>query len=386
MTDDTKTICKRCGFANIPGDQFCGSCGAFLEWEGSADAASSADQAVTPIGSAPEWAPGATVAGPSYASSADDPTWAAGPAAAPAPATRPAVPVDPAPEDLVRCPNCGIANPASRTFCQSCGTTLGAANRYQEPSADAVAAAVSAVPVTKAAPDPEPAPPPAVRARPARRGIPGWVLGIAALGLVVGIAIVALSTLLRGSNPDSGAASGSGTPSGAAASGGLGGSAAPGSGTPGGAPVALAPTGATASSVVGDKAKFQPTKAIDGDPATAWQEGNAREKDEWIEVAFAPSRADSIVIRNGYQASSALYKGNRRLKDILITVDGRTPIQARLKDTTKPQTFDLGGVSGATSVRITIVSTYPGEQTSVAGTPFDDAALSEITVMGVPGG
>ena len=34
MTDDTRTICKRCGFSNIPGDQFCGSCGAFLEWEG----------------------------------------------------------------------------------------------------------------------------------------------------------------------------------------------------------------------------------------------------------------------------------------------------------------------------------------------------------------
>ena len=34
MTDDPRTICKRCGFSNIPGDQFCGSCGAFLEWEG----------------------------------------------------------------------------------------------------------------------------------------------------------------------------------------------------------------------------------------------------------------------------------------------------------------------------------------------------------------
>ena len=41
MTDDTRTICKRCGFSNIPGDQFCGSCGTFLEWEGqpTADAA-----------------------------------------------------------------------------------------------------------------------------------------------------------------------------------------------------------------------------------------------------------------------------------------------------------------------------------------------------------
>ena len=39
MTDDTGVICRRCGFANVAGDQFCGSCGAFLEWEGETAAA-----------------------------------------------------------------------------------------------------------------------------------------------------------------------------------------------------------------------------------------------------------------------------------------------------------------------------------------------------------
>jgi hypothetical protein len=34
MTDALPVICRRCGFGNVPGDQFCGSCGAFLEWEG----------------------------------------------------------------------------------------------------------------------------------------------------------------------------------------------------------------------------------------------------------------------------------------------------------------------------------------------------------------
>ena len=34
MTADSRLVCRRCGFSNVPGDQFCGSCGAFLEWEG----------------------------------------------------------------------------------------------------------------------------------------------------------------------------------------------------------------------------------------------------------------------------------------------------------------------------------------------------------------
>ncbi len=33
MTDQSTFPCSRCGFANAPGDQFCGSCGAFLAWQ-----------------------------------------------------------------------------------------------------------------------------------------------------------------------------------------------------------------------------------------------------------------------------------------------------------------------------------------------------------------
>ncbi len=137
---------------------------------------------------------------------------------------------------------------------------------------------------------------------------------------------------------------------------------------------------------MGDRAKFQPEKAIDGDLATCWQEGSAKEKGQWIEVSFAPSRADTLVIRNGYQASNALYSGNLRLKDVLISVNGGKATKVRLADAKKAQTIDLGGVSGATTIRVTIVSTYPSKKTAVAGTPFDDAAISEIKVIGVAGG
>ncbi len=228
---------------------------------------------------------------------------------------------------------------------------------------------------------------PAARSQPARRGIPGWVLVIGIAGILVGVAAVAIGSLLAGGGPGSAATAGPTTgggpsaPASASAS-----SAVVASPTASPKVVKLKLTGATASSVVGDRAKFQPGKAIDGDLATSWQEGSQQEAGQWIEVTFDPSRADTLVIRNGYQASTALYEGNLRLRDIQVAVDGGSPIAAHLDDTTKAQRIDLGGVSGATSVRITIVTTYPSVKTSVNGTPFDDAAVSEISVRGVPGG
>ena len=130
-----------------------------------------------------------------------------------------------------------------------------------------------------------------------------------------------------------------------------------------GAAGTLTLTGATASSVADDLPRFQPAKAIDGDLKTSWQEGKAAEKNQWIQVAFDPARADTLVVRNGNQASAAAFKGYRRLKDVLVTVGGGKAIAFRLKDTMKAQQIDLGGVAGATSVRITIVSTYAGQAT-----------------------
>lgn len=93
----------------------------------------------------------------------------------------------------------------------------------------------------------------------------------------------------------------------------------------------------------------------------------------------------SLVLTNGYNASQALYKGNRRLKDIAISVNGATVLEIRLKDTGKPQKINVKDVAGANTLRITILSTYASSKTSVSGTPFGDAALGEIEVMGVPG-
>ncbi len=375
MTDDRRTICKRCGFSNIPGDQFCGSCGTFLEWEGqpTADAAGSADPPASPAPPAdttPD--PGASWGAP-YGD------------ALPAPVPVPAWPdEEDERQDLVRCPACGIANPSSRTFCQSCGTTLAAAERVEEASHDQIAAAVAMTPAappaagtTTATPGREPTA--------AKRGVPSWVIGVGVIGVLVGVALVLAGVALRGKGPETGATGSAAAPSVAAGSASPGSSAVAASSEPG-TPVPLVLSGAKASSSVGNRPKFAPSMAIDGDLATSWQEGSQQEKDQWIEVSFDPSRADTLLIRNGYQASQAAYRGNRRLKDILVSVDGGKAIPVRLKDTTKAQQVDLGGATGAKTVRITIVSTYPGQATSIQGTPFDDAAVSELSVLGVPGG
>ena len=379
--------CSRCGFANAPGDQFCGSCGTFLEWEGTP-----ADPALT----------GATAAAPTTPASGAPATGAAGPAAPPSgagPGPAPA-PVDQA---LLRCPACGIANPGSRTFCQTCGAKLTPDAKVSSRSRDEIAAAVAAV-HTPAPPPPVPGTTPGVRAAAAtppvkRGGLPGWVIAVIVLGVVVGVAAVVGSQLLKGAGPASNASEAP-TPSGpvAAASASPGGSsAAPASASASGKPAGPTPTpiaakplkvtGASASSIVGgDTAKYGPQLTIDGNLKTSWQEGSATEKGEWIELSFDPSTVTAVVIRNGFQASTALYKGNLRLKDVLISVNGGAPKAVRLADSVNAQKISLGPVTAATNLRITIVTTYPSVKTAVRGTPFRDAALSEISVLGVKGG
>ena len=378
MTAPGNLICTKCGFSNVPGDQFCGSCGAFLEWEGVAapDATPTPPPSDVPaVGPRP-----ATPPGPDAGARVPPPV-----VAPPSTSAGQAASADPS-ASLIRCPACGIANAPGRSFCQSCGTKLPVTAAVKAASADQIAAAVSA-----------PYQPPSAQARTAtiapeessgRGGLLKWLVVVGALGLVAGVAVVVGSSMLKGTassdastNPSlavfpSGSASapGSGAP---------GASGSPGSSATPAVSVPLTLTGATASSVVGDLSKFQPTMAIDGDPATCWQEGNTREKGEWIEVTFAPARVSAVLLTNGYNASRALYKGNLRLKDIELSVNGGDAIPFRLKDVGTPQRIPVPPVDAATTVRITIVSTYPSSKTSVSGTPFDDAALGEIVVMGV---
>ena len=383
MPDAASIICRRCGTANVPGDQFCGSCGAFLEWEGQlAEPIPAADSGAGPgptDGLPPTAATDATRAPsgmPEIVPS--DPIWPPEPGVSASPPLQGMSSAAPdAGAGLIRCPSCGIANPVTRTFCQSCGTTLAEAARVVEPDAAAIAAAVArpaSVPSVATAP----VPPAAPRAGRSSRSIPRWIFVIGGLGILVGVGAVVASMLLSGPGPGSIATS---APQSAAPSTAIVELAAP-SPTP--ASVQLTLTSAKASSVVGNRSKFAAGMAIDGDPKTCWQEGKATEKGQWIEVAFPAARVDAITLYNGYELSDDAYFANLRLKDITVSINGGDPIKIRLEDARGPQRFELGAVDGATKVRITIVSTYASKKTAYTNSPFDDAALSEIVVDGTP--
>jgi hypothetical protein len=346
MTAETM-ICRRCGTLNAAGDQFCGSCGAFLEWDG--EAAGPVERVAAPAVATPEPAP------------------LPGPTATPAPAPLPGP--APAPTGLT-CSSCGTVNPGGRTFCQSCGTLLGR---------ESVSGPGGGTSLAGDRPKP-----------PAEGGgLPGWLPPIAGLGLLVGIAAVVLLVVMRPAGPESAVspdASATLTPTlrpSAAAS-------VPSGAASASAAIAesvqLTTTGATASSVVGDRADFAPDKAIDGRLDTCWQEGAEDEPGEWIEITFDASRLDYVVVYAGYQLSHDAYLANRRPENVLVSVNGGPPTAFTLVDAEQPQRLDLDDTDGATSIRLEIVSTFDPVATDYPGSPFDDLAISEIRPFGVAGG
>ena len=116
-------ICSNCGFNNAAGDQFCGSCGKFLEWN--ADPASepmaesAAEPASKPVAESPLPEPAPVVQAAQPPPPPPDPSGVTEPM--PVPVSKPTLAAG------VICWNCGRANPASRSFCQQCGERLSVA-------------------------------------------------------------------------------------------------------------------------------------------------------------------------------------------------------------------------------------------------------------------
>jgi hypothetical protein len=124
-------VCRQCGQQAREGEDFCESCGAFLEWEGErvdpapprptrAPGTGAAPAAPAPTGPPP--AAGAGAAGPPGGAPPGPAPRAAAPAGTPPPLAVPAAP--PGPGASVTCLECGADNDGDRRFCRRCGSSL----------------------------------------------------------------------------------------------------------------------------------------------------------------------------------------------------------------------------------------------------------------------
>src|SRR5215213_5615338 len=142
-------ICKNCGFQNQEGDEFCGSCGQYLEFAGV-----KADDTEAAAGSPPNAPPPPdgeqTLAMPVPPPSVPPPPpMQSAPPPPPPPAGGPP-PAPPSPQFSSRgpdviCWNCGRRNPDGRTFCIQCGEKLTAGKPTSGVKAGTVAAGAAAV-------------------------------------------------------------------------------------------------------------------------------------------------------------------------------------------------------------------------------------------------
>jgi hypothetical protein len=136
----------------------------------------------------------------------------------------------------------------------------------------------------------------------------------------------------------------------------------------------IRPTAAAASSTLKatSTGNYGATNLLDGDLATAWNEGaDGNGIGEWIQFDFSQEVVlTRIEIANGYQKDEERYLGNSRVQSLRVEYSNGTTQLVDLLDDKEFQTITPTR-QPVTSVRMVIVSVYPGEE-------WDDTALSEV--------
>lgn len=131
------------------------------------------------------------------------------------------------------------------------------------------------------------------------------------------------------------------------------------------------------SSPLSDQAgnSYGPANLGDWNPATAWCEDTRDHGGEqWVEVRFSePQTFRTMVIRNGYAKSDTSYRSNSRPRLIRITADDGLETQVELLDQAAEQPVHLPRTVTARTIRLTVVSTYPGSA-------YTDTCMDEITI------
>jgi predicted nucleic acid-binding Zn ribbon protein len=140
--------------------------------------------------------------------------------------------------------------------------------------------------------------------------------------------------------------------------------------------IQVRPDSATASSsltatLISD---FQPTNLLDGDPASAWNEGaEGPGIGEWVLYDFGePVPLARIEIANGYQRDEERFAATARVKSLELAYSDGTKQLVQLLDAQGLQTIKPA-VKETAQITFTIISVYPRYE-------WEDAALSEIRV------
>lgn len=144
----------------------------------------------------------------------------------------------------------------------------------------------------------------------------------------------------------------------------------------------LVPSTAQASSTLdSDVDSYGVDNLSDGDLVTAWNEGaNGDGTGQWVQFTFEePVQLARIDIANGYQKDERRFRGNGRVRTMRIDFSSGQSQEIQLFDDTGYQqiTPALDSEQTVTSVKMTILSVYPGDE-------WEDAALSEVKFIGSP--
>ncbi len=226
---------------------------------------------------------------------------------------------------LVECESCGAGNAESRPLCARCGAPL----RDEVPGGDALPPTTGEVPLTHA-----------------RSESPPVILSLVILaGLITAGVLLALVTS-RVTTPDTLDV-----------------------------PAGVVLQSASASTALQD---HPASRAIDGDPTTAWTEAQAGPgTQEWIEVTTAePVRVARLLLWNGDQGDEVAFAENGRAAAVRIEAADRQ-FRVRLRDVIGPQAIDLPEPVRTDRIRIVVEEALPGAR-------YTDLAISEIVVEAAP--
>jgi hypothetical protein len=144
------------------------------------------------------------------------------------------------------------------------------------------------------------------------------------------------------------------------------------------APIQVRPTAADASSVLKATStnSYRATNLIDGDLATAWEEGaDGPGLGEWVRFEFSrPLVIARIEIANGCQKDEERFQGNPRVKTIKVEYSNGDTELVDLADSTELQSINPKTTEAVDWAKLTIVAVYDGDQ-------WEDTAISEVRVF-----